>query len=130
MIKDTLSLWIWLALLGSLGVGARYFVSLSLSRSFPQFPYGTLLVNLMGCLIIGLLYSAEDKLGWMSSEVRVAVTVGFLGALTTFSSFTLDTLKLVEKGAWGMAAIYWGGTNFVGMTLCLIGVALGKWLWR
>jgi len=64
-----------------------------------QFPLSTLVVNVLGCFIIGLLGYAGMQASWWPKELRLAVTVGFLGAFTTFSTFGLETVKLASGGS-------------------------------
>jgi fluoride exporter len=94
----------WICLAGAAGTGARYLVSLwAVQRLGAAFPYGTLIVNLVGCFGIAALIHAAATLSW-SPTVRSAITVGFLGGLTTYSSFNYETTALIERGALGAAA--------------------------
>jgi CrcB protein len=83
-----------------LGANARYLLGgWVLDRMGPEFPFGTLLINVSGSFVIGLVYALIERHG-APDWVRPLVMVGFLGAYTTFSTFSLDTLALAEKGAW------------------------------
>jgi CrcB protein len=96
--------FVWICLAGAAGTGARYLVSLwAIQRLGAAFPYGTLIVNLAGCFGIAALIHAAATLSW-SPTVRSAITVGFLGGLTTYSSFNYETTALIERGALGAAA--------------------------
>ena len=92
---------------GALGAGIRYLVS-EQSRSWfgvGSFPYGTLIVNVAGCLILGGLYGYGKEFNFMTPEVRLLVISGFLGSLTTFSAFGLETFKPWTKGEWLLGCI-------------------------
>jgi len=89
----------WICVAGALGTGTRYLVSVwAAERLGPVFPYGTLIVNLAGCFVISALLAAALAFEWPTT-VRLALTVGFIGGLTTYSSFNYETLRLLEEGA-------------------------------
>ena len=96
---------LWVIVAGGLGSGARYLSgSGPRPRSAPAFPMGTLIVNLAGCFLLGLV--APFMLGGaFSAEVRAAIGAGFLGGFTTYSSFNQETLLLFTGGATGAAAL-------------------------
>jgi CrcB protein len=97
--------FVWICVAGAAGTGARYLVSLwAVQRLGSAFPYGTLIVNLVGCFAIAVVVHAAAALSW-SPTVRSAITVGFLGGLTTYSSFNYETTRLMEQGAHGAAAV-------------------------
>ena len=70
------------------------------------FPWGTLLVNVLGCAVIGVLAVAIERLTSLNTELRLLLITGFLGGFTTFSSFGLDTWALMRKGEWLYASAY------------------------
>jgi len=89
---------------GGLGVLARYGVHTGLGRLWPHsFPLGTLLVNVFGCFAIGYLATSFTAGFPVREEYRFAVLVGLLGGFTTFSTFGLETVALLEGGAWAQA---------------------------
>jgi CrcB protein len=89
----------WICLAGAAGTGARYLIALwSAQRFGAAFPHGTLAVNLAGSFAIAALMHAALTLGW-SPTARAAITIGFLGGFTTYSSFNYETMRLVEEGA-------------------------------
>ena len=91
---------------GALGAGARHlFGRVALRLLGPGFPWGTLGVNLLGGLLMGLLAGSLARFGG-SEGVRLLLGVGVLGGFTTFSAFSLDTVLLIERGAAGVAAAY------------------------
>lgn len=92
---------------GALGSGARYLTGrAALSLLGPNFPYGTLAVNLIGGLAMGLLVGALSRMNAPGDNLRLLLAVGVLGGFTTFSSFSLDAVTLFERGALGTAAFY------------------------
>jgi CrcB protein len=97
--------FIWICLGGAAGTGARYLIAVWAARQFGSaFPYGTLIVNLSGCFAIAAVMQAAATLSW-SPTLRAAVTIGFLGGLTTYSSFNYETTRLIEERAAGAAAL-------------------------
>lgn len=112
---------------GAAGALARYFVaSLSYQRLGHDFPYGTLAVNVLGSLAIGFLYFWLINRFALDAELRALLIVGFLGAFTTFSAFSIESLVLLEQGAWLKSAVYLGA-SFVG---CVGAAAIGMLLAR
>jgi CrcB protein len=116
--------WFWVFLGGGLGSLARYACSgLAATRFGETFPWGTLLVNVLGSFIIGFFATVSGPDGrWLvSPSARQFVMIGFCGGYTTFSSFSLQTLNLAEEGQWFKA----GGNSVLSLVLCLAGVWLG-----
>jgi fluoride exporter len=112
---------------GSLGALARYGLSGYVQKRVEgAFPAGTLVVNLAGCLAIGIILSLVEDRQFLSTNARVFLTVGFLGAFTTFSAFGYETIELLRDDNLGLA--FWNvGTNVV---LGLAAVKLGQILVR
>lgn len=116
--------YLWVAIGGALGSVARYGCSYAAVRWLGAgFPYGTLFVNVAGSFAIGLLASlvASDGRPLLSADARAFVLVGVLGGFTTFSSFSLETLRLASSGAHGAAAL----NVALSLGLCLFGAWLG-----
>lgn len=106
---------LYLAAGGVLGTLARYGLSgRAYSGSGPGFPWGTLAVNVLGSLLLGYALRAMD-FAPVSPELRALVTVGFCGAFTTFSTFSYETVTLMQEGAWARAALYAFGSLGLGM---------------
>ena len=101
------SFWLALGLAGSLGAMARFGVSYWMLQWFGRdFPWGTLLVNILGSFFMGFFaVYLLSKLHW-SEPMRIVVLTGFLGAFTTFSAFSVDALFLIEREAWLRAIFY------------------------
>ena len=92
---------------GALGAISRYFVYIMAGYILgPNFPYGTLIVNIVGSLLMGIIIEVLALTWEASTEWRLFLTVGFLGAFTTFSTFSLDFAKLYERGRLDLCALY------------------------
>ncbi len=110
----------------AVGAPARYLAVGWVSRAAPQaFPWGTLAVNLLGCLVIGAAWGLMERALW-APAVRTFFFVGVLGSFTTFSSFGLETLQLFETGAWARALGYVAASNVGGLLLVWLGLAAAR----
>lgn len=125
-MKDLFLVFIGAGLGGSARYGVANACSLWFSRNFP---YGTLTVNVIGSLFVGFLYTVLlDDADTIATHLRPLLLIGFLGGFTTFSSFSLETIILIENGAWiaGVLSIT------LNLTLCLvmawIGIIVGRQL--
>jgi CrcB protein len=122
-----LSQIIFLAIAGALGALSRYGLSGLIQRlSGAGFPYGTLVVNVLGSLVIGFVMQIGLNTDIIPRMLRVTITIGFLGAFTTFSTFSYETVGYLQDGAWVLASL-----NIISnLGLCLlstiIGMALGR----
>ena len=97
--------FLWICLAGAAGTGARYLVALWAAQRFGStFPFGTLIVNVVGCFAIAAFMHAALALSW-SATARSAITIGFIGGLTTYSSFNYETSRLLEEGATGAGVV-------------------------
>lgn len=118
---------IWIALAGAVGTLARYgLASLVHQLARGVFPWGTLAVNLLGCLLFGAVWSLTEDRWSLSPELRVAVLVGFLGAFTTFSTFMFETGQLLRDSQWLFALGNLAFQNALGLVALFIGFALGR----
>ena len=111
---------------GALGVGARMWVSGALAQLFGEaFPVGTLVANLTGCFVIGLFWGmcGPDGPFLVPGLARQAVMIGFLGGYTTFSSFSLQTLELLQNGQFGLGALNAAASLFGCLAACWLGLA-------
>ena len=105
--------FLWICLAGAAGTGARYLIALWAAQRFgSSFPFGTLIVNLAGCFGIAAVMHAASTLSW-SPTMRSAITIGFIGGLTTYSSFNYETTRLMEEGATS-AAVFNATATIVG----------------
>lgn len=112
---------------GAVGSAARLWLSGSLAARFGEtFPVGTLVVNVVGCLLIGIFTGLTRPEGPLLAPplLRQFVSIGVLGGFTTFSSFSLQTLNLINEGEW----LYAGAYTVLSVFLCLAGVWVGMML--
>jgi CrcB protein len=112
---------------GALGALGRFWVSTGVYRILGRdFPWGTMAVNTLGSFLMGLLFVLFLERLAAGPEVRAALTVGFLGAFTTFSTFSLETLVLVEEGDLGRAFLNMWASVLICLLACWAGVLLGR----
>lgn len=116
-----------IATFGAIGTLARYGLQGLLQiRIGSTFPYGTLFINLTGCFFLGLLGQTMLNRMIISPEWRVAITVGFFGGYTTFSSFGWETAKMMETGEWLRATTYVVASVIFGLLLSVAGIRLAN----
>ena len=119
--------WFAVAIGGALGSIARYALSTWIfDVSSHKFPYATLAVNVLGSFVMGILFVIIVEKAALPTEMRSLLMIGFLGAFTTFSTFSLDALGLWQNGHLFMALIYILAT----VILCLIAISSLVWLTR
>ena len=111
--------FLWVGLGGALGAILRYSISLLPLKS--SFPFLTLITNVIGAFVIGIVVGLFEK-HYLSSNINLFLKTGLCGGFTTFSTFSLETLTLLENGMPSIAMIY----AFVSIIGCVIGVYLGK----
>lgn len=111
---------------GFLGANARYLLAgWAADRFGVTFPYGTFTINISGSFILGLILGGLEA-RTLSPLFRLTTAVGFLGAYTTFSTFTYETMRLIEEGDLLLAAINAGGSLVVGVGATLLGLLAGR----
>jgi len=116
-----------IALGGSIGAVMRFLMSTGIHGLLGRgFPYGTLLVNVLGSLVMGVLYELLSQRISVSPEVRSILLIGFLGAFTTFSSFSIETVNLIEQGDIIKALL----NVFLNVVLCVLAAWAGLLLMR
>ena len=121
-------IYLWVAIGGALGSVGRFWLSgLVANRVGETFPWGTLVINVTGSFVIGIIGALAIPEGWMDWQSRVLATqflmIGVCGGYTTFSSFSFQTLSLLREREW----LYAGGNVILSVVLCLLAVWLG-WL--
>jgi len=115
---------IFVALGAAVGGLCRHFISeVVAGRTTADFPWGTLLVNLAGCLAIGIAWGLCEKNQW-APVYRALVFTGFLGGFTTFSSFGLDSMRLFSGARIGTPVVYIAASNLGGLLLAWIGIVI------
>jgi len=118
---------VWIGACGALGCISRYLISgWVYNVTGRALPWGTLAVNLIGSFLLGLLMEAGLRTTLLSPELRIGLTVGFMGGFTTFSTFSFETMRLLEEGS-----LWQAGANIgLSLLLCLLGSAAGVMLAR
>ncbi len=112
---------------GAVGTGARYLLGGLVVRWLgPDFPYGTLLINVLGSFLIGLIQQVGLSTLLIPDTLRLVLTIGVMGGFTTYSSFSYETLKLAEAGSWVGASLYVGLTTALCLGCCAVGLSLGR----
>lgn len=112
---------------GFFGAAARYIVDGFVSeRSGGAFPWGTLVINLSGSFVLGLLFALTIERAALPADIRAPVMIGFIGAYTTFSTWMLESWRLIEDGAL-MAAV---GNIAGSVVLGVVAVVVGMWVGR
>ena len=115
------------ALGGALGSSLRYLVATAaLAWLGPAFPWGTLVVNLVGSFAIGLVQQLATESLVLGEETRLFLTTGVMGGLTTYSAFSYESVRLMETGAWGPAWLNVVVTTIACLTLCYLGLTTGR----
>lgn len=116
---------------GAAGSVGRYLVALwAANRLGATFPWGTLAVNVAGSFLIGLLATLADEVGTIGPDLRVFLVVGVLGGFTTFSSFSLESLRLIEQNELTRAALYVLGSVGIAFVAATLGIAAARSLNR
>lgn len=127
-MTDQLTLIAAISLGAVLGANARYFLNLWCARHLgTEFPWGIFLVNVTGSFLMGCVAALLAKIS-LPPQFGVLATVGTLGSFTTFSTYSLDGVRLLERGDWTRAAAYLGGSAILGVLAALAGLALISFL--
>ena len=117
-----MSLWLIIGLGGFIGAILRYWISGWIQSGIVTFPLGTLGVNFLGSLLLAMIMYTSEYRGIVDIETRVFLTIGVLGSFTTMSTFSFESMKLLEQNQYILF-----GLNLVGtVTICLLAVYLGK----
>ena len=112
---------------GAAGAVSRYLVDVLVSERFGgAFPFGTLTVNLTGAFVAGLLFALAIERSVLPADIRGPVMIGFLGAYTTFSTWMLESWRLIEDGALALAIGNLAGSLVLGVVAVVIGLAVGR----
>ena len=115
-----------IAVFGAVGTLARYGLQGFVQVRTGAFPYGTLLINLTGCFLLGLIGQFTLNRMVIPPDWRVAIAVGFFGGYTTFSSFGWETAKMLVEGEWMLASTYVGASVLLGIFLSVAGIRLAN----
>jgi len=121
--------FLWICLGGAIGTGARYLISgWLLALLGPAFPYGTLAVNVLGSFGLGGVMHIGLTTEWMNPTVRLALTVGVAGGFTTFSTFSYETTRLLNDGAWSIALVNVVVTLVACLAATILGLNVARWV--
>jgi CrcB protein len=119
--------WLLIGLAGAAGTLSRYGVGLwARSALGTSFPYGTLIVNVVGCFVIALVYEVSMSTTLISPTVRVTLATGFIGGLTTYSSFNYETTSLLRERAWALSFANLAATLFGCFVAGLLGLMAAR----
>lgn len=117
----------YLVIGGAAGTVARYALSGAAYQIFgTNFPYGTFVVNLIGCFVVGFLASLTENKFFLNADLRLLLMVGFCGAFTTFSTFILETAYLIRDGEVNMALLNVALSTVLGFIVLYLGILLGE----
>lgn len=117
---------LWVGLGGFVGANARYWLGgWIMARLGSAFPYGTFVINISGSFILGMVMGILEG-HVLSPVVRLALAIGFVGAYTTFSTWTYETLRLIESGSLSMATMNVVGSMLMGLLAAVGGLATGR----
>jgi fluoride exporter len=112
---------------GVLGVLARYYLGIGVFRLYPHpFPFGTFLINILGSFLIGLVFVLGIERNIISENLRVAISVGFLGGFTTFSAYSLEAVSLFGEAKYGLAFMYFSLSPVLGCLAAFGGIRLAR----
>lgn len=118
---------LWISIGAVLGANLRYWVGDWAAQRFGSgFPYGTLLINLSGSFLLGLIVSMSMENFIIDPRLRLLLTIGFLGSYTTFSTYAYESIALISQGQWGMGLFNLLGSSLLGGLFAILGIWLGK----
>jgi fluoride exporter len=121
--------FLWICLGGAVGTGARHLMSGGVLRLLgSSFPYGTLAVNVLGSFLLGALMQVGLASDALSPTARLALGTGVLGGFITYSTFSYETMRLLQEGAWLPALLNVAITVTLCLAACFFGFASGRWL--
>lgn len=116
-----------IALAGAAGTIGRYWLSgLAYDLLGRDFPWGTWVVNILGCFLFGLVWILAEERGFLSAQGRILILTGFMGAFTTFSTFIFESGGLLNDGQWLRLILNICGQNVVGFGALYLGAGLGR----
>ncbi|GIW82772.1 MAG: putative fluoride ion transporter CrcB [Gemmatales bacterium] len=119
----------WIALAGAVGTISRYLLSGLAQRILGEgFPWGTLAVNLCGCLLFGFVWGLSERQYLLDPGLRVYILTGFMGAFTTFSTFAFETNEMLQDAEWSIALANLAANNIFGVALILLGLSVARWV--
>ena len=122
---------LWIGLGGFLGANARYWLGLWLANRWgTAFPLGTLVANALGSFVLGFLLTLAAGRVSVPSGVRLFLSIGFLGGFTTFSTFSYETISMLEQDNWAPALLNLVTNTVLGLSGAFLGIVAARWLQR
>lgn len=116
---------------GILGATSRYYIGVYVDPTWNHpFPLNTFITNMIGCSIIGLMTAWAAQVKHIRPEFISAAISGFVGSLTTFSHFAVESADLINREDFGVMLLYTSASLFIGLALTWLSFAIGKYLWR
>ena len=120
---------LYIALAGAAGTLARYWLGGLVQRNVTtDFPFGTAAVNIIGCLLFGLIWAFAENRFSISGQMRTIIFIGFFGGFTTFSSFAFETAQMFDDSQWLWASGNLILQNVLGLVGMIAGLAIGKYI--
>ena len=117
----------WVSLGAVIGANARYFLGAWAAERFgTTFPYGTLIINLTGSLILGFFLALATERALIDPRYRLLIAVGFCGSYTTFSTYTYESITLMLSGSWALGLLNLLGSTVLGLGAVGLGILLGR----
>jgi len=127
--RPAMSRFLWVCVGGAIGTGARYLVAIGVPRLLgTSFPYGTLLVNVVGSFLIGAIMHVGLTTALIPPTLRLVLTTGVMGGFTTYSTFNYETLQYLREGAFVVAGLNVAATLALCLLAGLLGLAAARWL--
>lgn len=124
-----MSRFLWICLGGAIGTGARYLVAIGVPRLLgTSFPYGTLLVNVVGSFLIGAIMHVGLTTALIPPALRLVLTTGVMGGFTTYSTFNYETLQSLREGDFVVAGLNVAATLVLCLLAGVLGLAAARWL--
>ena len=118
---------LWLSVTGAAGTLCRYWLDGLVQHLFGKsFPWGILVVNVLGCFLFGLVWPLAEERLVISGETRAIILIGFMGSFTTFSTFTFQTAQFLRDSQWLLAAANILSQVVLGLVFLFLGMALGS----
>ena len=119
--------YVWIGVGAAVGANARYVLGQLVARRFgADFPFGTLIINVTGSLLIGLIFTLLAERLLADTHWRLLLVIGLLGGYTTFSTFSLESIAMLQVGRWVPAFIYIGASVTFSLLGCYVGVMLAR----
>lgn len=121
--------YVWIGIGAAVGANARYVLGQMVARRLgSDFPFGTLIINVTGSLLIGLIFTLLADRLLADTHWRLLLVIGLLGGYTTFSTFSLETIAMLQVGRWVPAFVYAGASVMLSLVGCYVGIILARLL--